>query len=143
MVARVFQRIPLPGLVTHTQPKGKTLVNFDTILYTDAKPLDRTITLLGQRIDLAIRPSSFRWVHGDGTSQITSTPGAPYPAMEVLHRYQHAHVTVAVHVEVTWSATYRLNAGASQAVAGTVTTVGPPTDLRIAEATPVLSGAGH
>ena len=143
MVARAFQHVPLPGLETHVQPRDKTLVNFDTIFYTDAQPLKRTLTLLGQRVTLQITPSSFTWTYGDGSVATTSGPGAPYPSKEVTHRYPHAHTTVAAHVAVTWTARYSVNGGALQPVDGTVTTTGPDTALRIAEAVPALSGAGH
>lgn len=143
LVARAFQRIPLPALRAITQPADKTLVNFDTIFRVDATPLHRTLTLLRQRVELAITPSTFRWVHGDGTTDVTHTPGAAYPAKDVVHRYQQADVTVRQHVEIVWTARWRLNGGAYQDVDGTVTTVGPATTLRVAEATPVLSGQGH
>lgn len=143
MVARAFQRIPLPALRALTQPEDKTLINFDTIFRVDAQPLNRTLTLLGQRVELAITPSTFRWVHGDGTTAVTRTPGAAYPAKDVVHRYQQADVTVSHHVEIVWTARWRLNGGAYQDVDGTVTTVGPATPLHVAEAVPALSGDGH
>ncbi len=143
MVAAAFRRIPLPSLRSHSQPADKTLINFDTIFFTDAEPLTRNITLLGQRVRLEIRPSRFEWVHGDGTTRATSTPGAPYPAKDVVYRYDDAHRTVQHRVVVTWSAEYSLNGGALQPVNGTVTTTGPATPLRIAEASPALSGSGH
>jgi hypothetical protein len=142
-VARAFQRIPLPALRAITQPADKTLVNFDTIFRVEATPLHRTLTLLGQRVELAITPSTYRWVHGDGTTDVTHTPGAAYPHKDVVHRYLRADVTVKQHVEIVWTARWRLNGGTYQDVDGTVTTVGPATALRVAEATPVLSGQGH
>ena len=51
--------------------------------------------------------------------------------------------TVAHRVVVTWSAEWSLNGGPLQPVNGTVTTSGPATPLRIAEASPALSGSGH
>ncbi len=143
MVLQAFRRIPLPSLRSHSQPANKTLINFDTIFFTDAEPLTRTITLLGQRVRLEIRPSSFEWVHGDGTTDTTATAGAPYPAKDVVYRYADAHRTVEHRVVVTWSAEYSLNGGPLQPVNGTVTTSGPGTPLRIAEASPALSGSGH
>jgi hypothetical protein len=143
LVARAFQRVPLPALRAVTQPADKTLINFDTIFYVDAPPLNRVLTLLGQRVELAIKPSTFRWVHGDGTTAVTQTAGAAYPAEDVVYRYQQAHVTVLQHVEIVWTARWSLNGGPLQDVDGTVTTVGPDTPLRIAEATPALSGYGH
>ncbi len=143
MILRAFRRVPLPAPRSHSQPATKTLVNFATIFYTDAAPLTRTVTLLGQRVRLEIRPSRFEWVHGDGTTETTATPGAPYPSTEVVHRYAEAHTTVQHRVVVTWSAEYSLNGGPLRPVVGTVTTAGPATPLRVAEASPALSGAGH
>jgi hypothetical protein len=74
---------------------------------------------------------------------VTHTAGAAYPAKDVVHRYQHADVTVRQHVEIVWTARWSLNGGAYQEVDGTVTTVGPATPLRVVEATPALSGQGH
>ena len=79
---------------------------------------------------LEIRPSRFEWAHGDGTTATTATPGAPYPAKDVVHRYADAHTTVQHHVSVTWSAEWSLNGGPLQPVNGTVTTTGPATPLR-------------
>jgi hypothetical protein len=143
MILRAFRRIPLPALRSQSQPDDKTLINFDTIFFTQAEPLTRQLTLLGQRVRLEITPSRFEWVHGDGTTATTTTPGAPYPAKDIVHRYADAHRTVAHRVVVTWSAEYALNGGALQPVNGTVTTTGPATPLRVAEASPALSGSGH
>jgi hypothetical protein len=143
LVLNAFRKISLPRLVAHVQPAEETLINFDTIFHADASPFTRTVRLLGQRVRLAIRPSSFRWTHGDGTSAVTSTPGAAYPTRTITYRYLHAHTTVQLHVAVTWSATYSVNGAAARPVPGTVTTIGPDTPLRIAEAIPALSGAGH
>jgi hypothetical protein len=142
-VLNAFRRIPLPSLRSHSQPANKTLINFDTIFFTNAEPLTRQVTLLGQSVRLEITPSRFEWVHGDGTTETTTTPGAPYPEKEIVYRYADAHRTVAHRVVVTWSAEYSLNGGPLRPVDGTVTTTGPSTPLRIAEASPALSGSGH
>ena len=136
---QAFQRIPLPHLRSVTQPDEKTLVNFDTIFYVDADQFQRTLTLLGRRVTLAITPSTFTWHHGDGTSSVTGDPGAPYPSKDVVYRYQKAHRTVAHSVTIVWTARYRVGNGPWQDVPGSVSTTGPTTDLRIAEATPVLT----
>lgn len=138
LVARAFERIPLPSLRAIAQPATKTLVNFDTIFHVEAEPIDRTLTLLGQRVELAIRPSGFRWDFGDGQRLTSSTPGAAYPSRAITHRYLDADVTVRAEVAVTWTARWRLNGGAWADVPGSVTTVGPPAVLRIVEAVPNL-----
>jgi len=139
-VATAFQRIPLPQLRSIAQPGNKTLVNFDTVFYVEAETLERNVTLLGQNVELTITPSRFRWTFGDGTSEVTTTPGSAYPGKSLTHRYPDADVTVRHQVEVTWTATWRVNNGPWQDVPGTVTITGPSTALRVAEATPLLAG---
>ena len=143
MVLTAFQRIGIPTYRSVSQPADKTLVNFDTIFHAQAEPFSASVTLLGQRVDLRIRPSSYQWEFGDGTTMSSETGGAPYPSKQIVHRYAKAHTTVEHRVVITWSATYRVNGGPEQPVPGTVTRVGPTTALRISEATPVLSGEGH
>ena len=77
------------------------------------------------------------------SSATTGAAGAPYPAKDVVHRYADAHTTVQHRVVVTWTAQWSLNGGPLRPVNGTVTTSGPATPLRIAEASPALSGAGY
>ncbi|MCW2827461.1 MAG: hypothetical protein JWQ67_1077, partial [Marmoricola sp.] len=57
MVLAAFRRVPLPSLRSHSQPADKTLINFDTIFFTEAEPLTRQVTLLGQNVRLEITPS--------------------------------------------------------------------------------------
>jgi hypothetical protein len=140
-VLTALRQIGLPALEARTQPAGKTLVNFETIFYAEPQAFTRTITLLGQRVDVEASPATYTWHHGDGTSASTETPGARYPAKDVVHEYSDAHTTVSPSVDVTYTARFRVNGGAWQDIAETVTITGPGGSLRIAEATAVLSGS--
>jgi hypothetical protein len=140
LVLNAIRRIGLPAVTAHTQPAGKTLVNFETIFYAQPETFTRTLTLLGQRVDVEATPSQYVWHHGDGTSAATTSPGAPYPAKDIVYEYTDAHITVQASVDVTYMARFRVSGGAWQAIPDTVTIAGPPTDLRISEATAVLSG---
>lgn len=140
-VLTALRRIGLPALEVKTQPEDKTLVNFETIFYAEPETFARTMTLLGQRVEVEATPSTYTWHHGDGTSTQTGTPGARYPAKDVIHEYTDAHVTVTPSVDVTYSARFRVNGGAWQGIPETVTISGPAGSLRIAEATAVLSGS--
>lgn len=140
VVMTAMRRIGLPALAAHTQPEGKTLVNFATIFYTDPQPFTRTVTLLGRTVTIAATPQTFTWHYGDGTSSSTSTPGAPYPAKDVTHNYRDAHRTVLTSVDVSYSARFHVGGGAWEDIPGTVTIAGPTSPLRISEATALLSG---
>ncbi len=140
-VLTAIRQIGLPALEAKTQPAGKTLVNFETIFYAEPQPFTRTITLLGQSVDVEATPATYTWHHGDGTTASTETPGARYPAKDVVHEYTDAHTTVSPSVDVTYTARFRVNGGAWQDIPETVTITGPGGSLRIAEATAVLSGS--
>ena len=140
LVLQELRRIGLPALEAKTQPDGKTLVNFETIFYAEPEPFARTLTLLGQRVQVEATASTYTWHHGDGTTASTADPGAPYPAKDVVHEYTDAHTTVSPRVDVTYTARFRVGNGAWQDIPETVTITGPGGDLRIAVATAVLSG---
>ena len=135
-----LRRVGLPSLRAHTQPEVKTLVNFPTIFYTEPQPFSRTVTLLGQVVEIVATPESFTWHFGDSTTARTTTPGAPYPSMDITHEYTHARVTVRTSVDVTYSARFSVGGGAWQDIPGAVTIAGPTSPLRVVEATALLSG---
>jgi hypothetical protein len=140
VVLKALERVGLPALRVHTNPSEKTLVNLDTIFYTDPATVTKTLALLGQSVLVEATPASYTWRFGDGEASTTESPGAAYPAMDLTHKYLRAKVTVNTSVDTTYTARFRVNGGEWQDVDGTVTITGPSTALRVAEATPVLSG---
>jgi len=140
MVAAALQRVPLPPSALEVQPpNGRTLVNFDTNFFTATREFDRTVTLLGQRVELHIVPSAFGWNFGDGESLTTAEPGSPYPDLDVTPRYLRKG-PVAPSVDTTYTAQFRVNGGPWRAVPGSVTVAGAPVDLQVLTATPTLVG---
>jgi hypothetical protein len=139
-VLAALRRVPLPPSDLIVQPpNGRTLVNFDTNFYTEATPLDRTLRLLGQRVDLRIWPSSYEWHFGDGEAIATESAGAPYPDLEITHSYT-TKGQVGPAVDTTYAAEVRVNAGPWRPVPGTVTISGDTVALEVVEATPTLVG---
>jgi hypothetical protein len=140
MVAAALRVIPLEASVIRVQPPdGRTLVNFDTNFFTDTREFDRSVTLLGQRVDLHITPTAFGWRFGDGDSLTTDQPGAPYPDLDVTHSYRRKG-QVAPSVDTTYTARFRVNGGPWRDVPGSVTIAGAPVDLQVLTATPTLVG---
>jgi hypothetical protein len=139
-VLSALRRVGLPRLDVEVQPAAKTLVNFDTIFWADPETVSLDLTILGQAVDVVATPQSYAWSFGDGSSTTTSTPGDPYPSGSIIHRYEDAHVTVHPQVTVAYSARFRVNGGGWQQIDETVSTTGPAGSLRVAEATPLLSG---
>ncbi|MCW2854108.1 MAG: hypothetical protein JWM84_3772 [Nocardioides sp.] len=139
-MAAAFRELALPPSQLVVQPPdGRTLVNFATNFYTESEPFTRTITLLGQQVDLRIRPSAFGWRFGDGERLTSTSAGSPYPRLEITHSYQDRG-GVRPAVDTTYSADWRVNGGAWQPVNGTVTIPGAPVALDVVEASPTLVG---
>ncbi|GAA1164225.1 hypothetical protein GCM10009606_47380 [Nocardioides aquiterrae] len=140
LVARALRRIDLPASELSVQPpNGRTLVNFDTNFYTENGEFTRTVTLLGQRVELRIWPARYGWRFGDGQQRWTTTPGDAYPHLEVTHRYLRKG-RVSPSVDTTYAAQFRVNGGPWRDVNGTVTIPGTPQRLRVVTARPVLVG---
>lgn len=139
MVVEAVREIGLPSLDVRIQPGSSTLVNVDTIFYTDPEPFRRSTSLLGFSIDLQADAVSYTWRHGDGTSATTSKPGRPYPAMDVTHRYRQPAQRLQPRVDVTYRVRFRVDGGSWQTLAQTLVATGPTATLEVREAAPVLT----
>ncbi len=145
LVSRALRRVPLPpSVVTMQPPGGLAPVNFEVIFSTRAESIERTITLLGSRVNLQITPQSFRWSHGDGTEQVTDWAGQAWAQGLDMETYiTHSYLTaepVRTWVATTYGASYTVGGGPRTQVAGTVTVEGSPRPLEIVEAGANLSG---
>jgi len=124
----------------HIQPPhGETLVNFDSIFYTDPTTIDRSVKILGSTVDFHITVAHYTWHYGDGHSAQTTGPGAAYPHQTITHRYLRKG-TVSVSLDTTYQADYRVDGGPQQHLSDTVTIPGPARRLTVLTATPHLVG---
>lgn len=141
-ILEAFRRIPVPTSPIGVNPVGgRTLVNFDTILHTEAQPFTETVRLLGRSVTFDITPSEFTWHTGQGDFT-TSEPGREYRASlpmsaYVTHRYLEAG-KVDLGLDTTWTARWRVGSGPWQPVDGTVTISSPRVPLEIVTARPQL-----
>jgi len=142
-VEEAFAHLPLPAASLVIQPpKGKTLVNFDTVFYTTQGSFDRSVNLLGHRVTFRVRPNEFTFVFGDGHWLTTTEPGKRFTTKDALdeditHRYL-TKGTFHPSLDVTYGANFRVDGGPWRPVAGTVTIQGEKLDLEAVTATPVL-----
>ncbi|NYD57546.1 hypothetical protein BKA08_001784 [Nocardioides marinisabuli] len=142
-ILEAFRRIPLPDAPLQIQPPGgETLVNFDTILHTQAEPFQETVQLLGRQITFDITPATFTWTLGNGQTMTTTDPGQPWTPgtpmdTYVSHRYTQAG-PVTLQLTTTWTARWRLGTGPWRDVNGTVTMTSPAQDLQVRTAQPQL-----
>ena len=138
-IERAIREVPMPPLKVRIQPGGRTLVNVDTIFYTDPTHLRRTVALLGHSVELDARPVRFTWVHGDGTRATTTHPGRPYPAKDVTHRYKQPGEGLRARVDTSYAVRYNIDGGGWADLGETLTAPGPSTTLDVDEAAPVLT----
>jgi hypothetical protein len=142
-ILEAFRRIPVPEPSIGVNPVGgRTLVNFDTILHTEAEPFTETVQLLGRRVTFDIEPSEFSWSLGQGDGFTTTDPGQPYRASlpmsaYVTHRYLRAG-DVQLGLQTTWTARWRVGDGPWRPVDGVVTTDSAPVPLEVVTARPQL-----
>ncbi|TDU88969.1 PKD domain-containing protein [Kribbella voronezhensis] len=133
-----YRNVLFPKLGVKVQPVGRTLVNLDTIVYTDESKVSvNTVTLLGFPVVVEATPVSYTWHFGDGASVTTTTPGEAYPAKEITHKYMKRG-NVKVTLTTNYAARYNVAGTGWQYVDGTVPIVGPATALLVREAVPVL-----
>lgn len=153
-----FKAVPLPESVISIQPPGgRTLVNLPTIVSTKAAPFVREVRLnkVDVAVTLSITPVQFRWQLGDGASVATTEPGGAFleegpdstPVCAVgervvdciTHTYVRTVKDLAVSVDTTWAATYKVNGtGPWRDVSETVTITGASVGLDVLEARPQL-----
>ncbi len=139
LILREFRRYGWPASRLVVQPTGgRTLVNFETNFYTpDHRPVDHSVTLAGQGVDIRAHPVEYTYVFGDGTTERTSSPGAPHPDLDVTHQYLRTGA-VAVRVDTTYAGEYRIGGGEWISIPDTLTVVGASQGLEVVEALPQL-----
>ncbi|WBQ04607.1 PKD domain-containing protein [Kribbella sp. CA-293567] len=132
------KNVLFPKLGVKVQPVGRTLVNQDTIVYTDeSRVYTQTVTVLGFPVVVEAMPMSYMWSFGDGASKTTTTPGRPYPAMDITHKYLKKG-GVGLTLTTSYAARFNVAGTGWQYVEGTVPITGPATALLVREAVPVL-----
>ena len=142
MVQRAFREVDFARPVVAVQPVGnQTLVNLETfyrVRWPRAGVAPRevaTVTLLGRHV--RIRPSvrSFTYSFGDGSGAgPTSDAGGVYPSGGIRHTYLSSG-SVPVSVRASYTGDFSVDGGAWEPVDESVTIGGPPTGLRVREAT--------
>lgn len=142
-ILEAFRRIPVPESPIGVNPVGgRTLVNFDTILHTEAEPFTETVQLLGRSVTFDIEPAEFTWSTGQGDGFTTTDPGQPYReslpmSAYVTHRYLRAG-DVQLGLRTTWTARWRVGNGPWRPVDGVVTIDSDPVPLEVVTARPQL-----
>lgn len=140
LVLKAFENLDWPASELAVQPPGgKTLVNLDTNFYTDnTDATNIPVTLVRSDVVVTARPIAYEWHFGDGTSTTTTSPGAPYPDLDVAHVYETTDKVV-VSVDTQYGdASFSVNGGPPQQIPSTIWIDGEDQDLQVVEALPQL-----
>jgi len=138
---REVVRVLLPAARPHILPPGgRTLVNLDTIFYTDPDRFVADVQVVGQDVRVRAFAEEYIWHFGDGHSLRTDRKGRPYPHKDNVHRYT-TKGSYPVDVDVRFRAEFRVrNSGRWQPIPGLITIDdGPVVQLAVLESWPALS----
>lgn len=129
IVQRDFKSVVVVRGSADVTPEPETLVNVVTQFRTDAPATyDIPLSILGQSVVITATAEKYTWHFGDGATVESYEPGG-----YAEHTYTRA-VTRQAYVVITWSGSFQVNGGAGQAINGTATTQGAPTDVIVREA---------
>lgn len=140
LVLRAFENLEWPASELEVQPPGgRTLVNLDTNFYTsNTEPTSIPVDLVQARVVVTAEPIAYRWRFGDGTTTTTTSPGAPYPDLDVAHVYETTD-KVLVSVDTQYgAASFTVNGGPPEQIPSTIWISGEDQDLEVVEALPQL-----
>ncbi|MDF8265181.1 hypothetical protein [Luteipulveratus flavus] len=137
MIKEAWTHTPFAKPTLSMQPVGnRTLVTLPTYFQVSwpaagNEPDEvRSVTLVGQRVEIRPRFKQVRYTFGDGASMTTQSLGGPYPTGDVTHAYAGAG-TVTAGSTVTYGGQFRLGGGAWVDVPGTIDIAGPSQQLQV------------
>jgi len=108
----------LPSASIAKQPIGGAVVGVPVIYWCDLPTIFTTrVSIIGEVIDVAMRPSFF-WSFGDGSIQVTTQTGRPFPYESIFHTYDRAG-NYPVVLMATWGGTWTHN-GIAREITGVI-----------------------
>jgi hypothetical protein len=134
LVVAEWQRVRIPAARLGVNPvDGRTLVNFDTVFFTDGAERSFPVSVLGRSVVIYAVPVEFTWHFGDGATSTTTSAGAPYPSTEITHTYEQTG-EVSARVDVRYRAEFTVDGGQRLSIPGVAEVTGVSEELVILEA---------
>lgn len=132
LTIREVARLPVAEPTIVVQPAGgRALIQMETIFHApDAGAQGFSAEVVGQVVDVVVRPVAQEWDFGDGARWTGNDPGAPWPDFTV-HRVYEQTGTFTSALTTTWAARYRVDGGAWSDIDGSITTdvMGEPVEI--------------
>jgi len=148
-VLTALKNVPIAtSAITVQPPGGRTLVNFKTIVASDAAPFEVDVPIFDQNVHLWIKPVTWTWNFGDGSDPLVRENGGVRWATGVamseinedtftFHEYTQP-TTFDIGLAVTWTADYQVGSAPPRTVPGSVDITSPTVPIEAVEATPQL-----
>ncbi len=134
LTVRELRDLPLPAGRVRVEPASmRTLVNVETNLFVDARPVTLTTTLVGVPVRVRATPERFEWSYGDGDVLVTTDAGAPYPAMPTAHVFAR-HGPSVVRLRTVYTGEYSVSGGPWTPVIGEAFVDSDPVTVQVFEA---------
>ena len=119
----LLNHLPIPDISVEANPSTGlvALASWFWIDGYDGSPISSSDALSGVTVDVEVEPLVYRWSFGDGTTAETTSLGQRYPAeSDIRHVYEQSSLAAGgaygITVEVTFTARYRVNGGAWEAL---------------------------
>lgn len=117
----LLNHLPIPDIAIQANP-STGLVALPSWFWADGydgAAIASSDALGSVSVDVEVKPLTYRWSWGDGSTLETVSLGQPYPApSDIEHVYEQSSLAAGgayrVAVEVTFSAKYRVNGGGWQ-----------------------------
>lgn len=124
-----FASLPVAPAVAHAgPPSGYLPVNMDLIAYAESQEQTLDTVLLGTPVQVRATPVEYRWDFGDGNTITTHTPGRPYPAKDIVNRYEQEG-WYDITLSTTYTGQYSVAGGPWEDIDGTVTIDSAPVSI--------------
>lgn len=119
----LLNHLPIPDIAIEANP-ATGLVALSSWFWIDGydgSPINSSDALASVTVDVEVEPLVYRWSFGDGTTAETTSLGQRYPAeSDIRHVYEQSSLAAggaySITVEVTFTARYRVNGGAWEAL---------------------------
>ncbi|BCT75312.1 hypothetical protein SCMU_11540 [Sinomonas cyclohexanicum] len=119
-----LRELPIKAPELGSQPGRHTLKGAETNIYAEPADQSFTISIVGRRVDIRVKPSEYQWSYGDGASLITSGPGGPIPEARWGEKTVTSHAyaqtgDVSVGLTTVFTGEFSVDGGPFQPIAGT------------------------
>lgn len=131
-----LRELPIKAPKLGSQPGRHTLKGAETNIYAEPSDQSFSITIVGKKVDIRVKPSEYRWSYGDGTSLVTAVPGGPIPESRWGEKTATSHVYAAtgdVNVGLTtvFTGEFSVDGGPYQTIAGSAPVPSTPKTLSV------------